>query len=141
MISFKKLMVILLTGVAVGSIVAVYLVFRNHGDTTAHPFPVCDEVYQAVDPNTQEPVVRLLSTIWTGGDRGMLVIMFRGPRAPVWYVVIDSVEYPHSWGVFRGSIELDSLVTLSKTHSLSPGVYDLSDWSTIDQLNANSARE
>jgi len=139
----KKLVGVLMITIFALSIAAVYLVFRNHGYTTAHPFPICDEVYQAVDPNTQEPVIRLVSTIWTGGDRGEeLIIMFRSSGGSVWYLTISSSEYPHSLAVFRGSVNLDSEVTLIKTHSLSSGAgYDLFDWSTIDRLDAKSARE
>jgi hypothetical protein len=124
-------------------LITAYIVFRPRSQLLGgHPHPSRSEIYEWRDPNSHDAVIRAVVIKWTGGERTLEKLMFKGIRGTVWYIHFDplSLADPEkSWLVCRGSPEVEFEVPLTEMQSVGPGV-NVGDWSAIDQLDGTSNR-
>lgn len=138
MITSVEKTVIILAIICVLTMVVLYMIFWDRSeDTWWHPYPTHNEVYEATDPDTQEPVIRLVTTKWTDGSRNFC-LMFRQVGGTIWYIRFRDSEYPGAWWLCPDN-NLDKKVLLNQIHDYLPvGEVRIESWLDIDKLGNSS---
>ena len=68
--------------------------------TYYHPFPKVDELYEARDPDTNEPVIHIVATKWTDGHYSTPIVKIVDSNDCTWAIGCYS-ENPELWSIMR----------------------------------------
>jgi hypothetical protein len=97
-----------------------------------HPFPR-DEIYEARDPNTNRPVMRIQNTLWTDGRTGVYygTIKFRQLDGAVLSIELRIENDPNYWKVEYCQPDAEpQKIPLKRIYgpSISPRNFDYKCW-------------
>jgi len=82
------------------TIILLAMIFLNYSCTNYHPFPDVAELYEAKDPDTNEPAVQLVVKKWTDGDYTTPIVKFVDSNGCTWAIGCYS-ESPEMWSIMR----------------------------------------
>lgn len=114
---------------------------KNGYDDIGHPDPLKERVFEAIDPETNKPIIRIVTTEWTDDNIFNAYILFKQTDNTIWHVIFaDNRSDLWSEGTVLQlqdtdtELTLENIVTLRKLATVFPGEITLDTWSDIDKL-------